>query len=138
MSDEIIKINFEITWDKLEDIFKKPKVMASFNEGYKESEKLMRSVIANFYSNDVENPSQQEIDNLLSEFKRFLKGQIFTTALSHLIIKQELDVENVLIKLNKPENQLIMANTVINSAFGFLLKNDSNEESNRPSSSLLS
>ena len=66
------------------------------------------------------------------------KGQILITALSNLLIYQNLDVENVIILLNRPENQLKLADEVIKAIYGYLLDVESNEDLNISSCGLLS
>ena len=138
MSDKNVQINLELDWDNIEEIFKKPKVSASFNEGYKESEKYMRSVITNFYSDNAEEPTTEEINDLLSEFKKILKGKLLVTALSYSLINHELNLEGILIKFNAPENQIALSKDIADSIFILLMKNKSDDNFDFVSSGMLS
>ena len=64
--------------------------------------------------------TEEEIDNLLSGFKRFLKGQIFVTALTRLLLYRELDVENTLVILSSPQYQKEIAKDVIKGFYEFI------------------
>ena len=56
MSNEVIHLNVEADWSKVEAIFKKPIIYYSFEKGFRETETLIRSLIVEYRDDLLSDP----------------------------------------------------------------------------------
>ena len=138
MSNEVIHLNVEADWSKVEAIFKKPIIYYSFEKGFRETETLIRSLIVEYRDDLLSDPEVEaakefipiDEDLILSEFKKALKGQIFAEAITEVFTELKLNVEKNILELTEPMNMIQLFSNVMESAFTILI-NDAlfNDES---------